>query len=121
MLICTVLSILAVPTVILVPPPGLLKVIIGVLFGFTFDIALFSLKKIKFRFAISDSLGVIVAFYLMYLMFILLNLPEAGKMQTLLIPLTFIYALLGAAGGHTDFLIFDKRLKNKAFIKQMQN
>ena len=119
-LICTVLSILAVPTVIL-GPPGLLKVLIGILFGLTFDSTLFSLKKMKFRFAISGASGVIVAFYLMYLMFILLDLPEAGKMHALLIPLTLVYAILGAAGSHTGFLIFDKKLKGKAFIKQMQS
>ena len=119
MLICAVLSILAVPTII-IGPPGIGKIIIGILFGLTFDIVLFLFKKTKFRFAISGASGVIVAFYLMYLMFVLLDLPEASKMQSLLAPLTAIYALLGASGSYIGFLIYDKKLKNKPFVKQMQ-
>ena len=118
-LICAILSTLAVPTII-IGPPGIIKIIIGILFGLTFDIALFLFRKTKFRFAISGASGVIMAFYLMYLMFVLLDLPEAGKMQPLLLPLTAIYAILGAVGSHIGFLIYDKKLKDKAFIKQMQ-
>ncbi len=57
----------------------------------------------------------------MYILLTILNLPGVEKIQSAMLIFMLVYAVLAAIGAYLGLWLFDKKLKNKAFIKQIQS
>lgn len=115
----TIVGILAVPTITF-GPPGIYKIFMLFVVGFIYDLVLILLRRNRFGYIIAGGAVGLSAAPLIYVFLILFGLPGADKLQPMLAIFSVVYAILGAIGAYLGLWIFDKKLKNKAFVKQMQ-
>ena len=118
-LILTILGVLSVPT-LLNGPPGIHKILMLFMIGLIIDIILYATKRSNKGFILAGSTAGVSAVFFIFLSLVLLGLPGASELQKILIPLLAINAVFGAVGAYLGLWIYDKKLKEKAFIKQMQ-
>ncbi len=78
------------------------------------------LGKNKFVYAAAGAAVGISAPLLIYVFLILFGLPGADKLKPILVMLCAVYTLLGAIGTYLGLWLYDKKLKDKAFVKQIQ-
>ena len=116
----TLTGILAVPTLTF-GPPGIYKIVILFFTGFIFDVILLTLKKSKISYTLAGLVVGMNAPILIYVCLILFGLPGADKLHPMLVIFSVVYAILGSIGAYLGLWLFDKKLKDKAFIKQMQS
>jgi hypothetical protein len=117
-LILTVAAIIAVPTITW-GPPGIYKVPMQFLLGLTYDLAFYLLGQNKWRDILAGGAVGGIAAPNMYLFLAVLGLPGADKLAPLLAVFSGLYLVLGIFGGHVGKWIYETKLKNRAFIKQL--
>ena len=118
-LILTIEGILSVPTIIN-GPPGIHKILMLFTLGLIIDIVLSATKRSNKGFILAGSMAGLLAVLFIFLSLVFLGLPGADELQKILIPLLAVNAVLGAIGAYLGLWLYDKKLKNKPFIKQMQ-
>lgn len=109
---------LAIPTVI-GGPPGLYKIVIGLLIGLTFDTVIYLGKKTSFSYILAGSLGAVVSIVSVFLSLLLLQLPGVEQLQPLMKFLVPLQAITGALGAWTGTLVFQKRLSKISAIRRL--
>ena len=115
----TILGTLSIPTLVN-GTPGVYKVFLLFLLGLIIDITIYLFKKSNKGIYLGSAIGAFLLPFFMYWTFIFLGMPAAEKLQPLLIPFMFIYAILALIGAWLGVKFYDKKLKNKAFVKQLQ-
>ncbi len=111
---------IAIPTLI-GGPPGLYKVINGVIIGLAMDIILFLGPKNKISYFLAGSIGAMISILSLYFALVLLNLPGVEKLTPLLKYLVPLQAITGFLGVWAGLSIFNKRLKNISAIQRLMN
>jgi len=121
-LVGLVASILFVPLPFFGPPGFLPKIIIILAGCITIDVFYFIFKRsLKVTCIISGIGAAIVVSMLMMWFFILFNIPNVEKFLSIGIPIIVFVAIIeGILGGFCGYLIY-QQIRNKAFIKQLQN
>lgn len=116
-----VFSIVAIPTVIL-SPPGIHKIVIGIAWGLTWDILFIGLKRYGvFGNMISSGLAAFVGGMGMYFSVVLLGLPGEEQMRAAVIPLLSV-AMIGAAiGTYFGVRTYDKKLKHISIVQNLKS
>ncbi len=112
-------GILAVPTTLITGVPTIFKIIPVIIGGLSFDFTTKFLKNKSGLIIASGICSFLVAISGISLG-ILLGLPALDKVVKMLIPLLIWMITIGSIGGYIGYLIYQK-IKNKPFIKQMQN
>ena len=115
-----ILFTIAIPTVI-GGPPGVYKIVSGIVIGLTFDMVVLLLGRTNWIHILAGSLASIVSLLCVYLALITLQLPGVDKLEPLLKFLIPIQAINGALGAFVANLLFDKRLKNISAIQRLMN
>jgi hypothetical protein len=108
---------MAIPTVT-GGPPGVYKIINGILIGLTADIVLALGKRNNLSHILGGSMAAVVSILSIYAAMVILQLPAANLLRPLLPVLTIVQAVMGALGAWAGLTIFNKRLKNIRFIQQ---
>ena len=119
-IIMTIEGALSVPTLIN-GTPGVHKIFLMLLMGLIFDIIVVMFKRTKKGFILGATLGTLVLPWAMYYAMVLMGLPGPEKLQPILIPISLAYAVLGAVGAWMGLILYEKKLKDKAFVKQLQS
>ncbi len=111
---------IAIPTVI-GGPPGVYKVVDGILIGLTLDIITAIGKRSKLSHIIAGSIGAMVSILSLYFALVILNLPGVTKLAPLLKFLVPLQGITGALGSWVGLSIFEKRLKNISAIQRLMD
>jgi hypothetical protein len=111
---------LAIPTLI-GGPPGAFKIANGILIGLVFDIVVILGQRGFWAYVAAGSLAAVTSITSIYAAMLLLGLPGAEKLQPLLLPLTIMQAITGAIGGWLGSMIYERRLKNLRFVRQLRD
>lgn len=109
---------LAIPTLI-GGPPGAFKIVNGVLIGLVFDIILAFAGRRTWAYVVAGSLAAVTSITSIYFAMVLLGLPGVEKLQPLVLPLTLMQAVTGAVGAWLGTMIYQRRLKNLRFVRQL--
>lgn len=111
---------IAIPTVI-GGPPGIYKILIGFLIGFTFDLVLLLGRKANLSYILAGSLGAVVSILSVYFSLIILQLPGIEQLRPLLKYLVPLQAITGALGAWISIAVFNKRLSKLSAIQRLMN
>jgi hypothetical protein len=111
---------IAIPTVI-GGPPGLYKVIDGIIIGLFMDTILIIGYRKKYSYFLAGSIGAIISILTLYFALIILELPGVEKLTPLLKYLVPLQAITGFLGTWAGISIFKKRLKNISAIQRLMN
>ena len=117
-IILTVAGALAIPTVTF-GPPGIYKILELLVQGFLFDMILYLFGRRERVYIVAGAAVGVIAAPMILLFLVLLNLPGADKLAPLVTIFSVIYAIVGAIGAKIGLWIFEKKLKNRAFIRQL--
>lgn len=117
-IILTIEGILTVPTLIN-GPTGIQKILMLFAVGLIVDIILSATKRSNKGFILAGIMAAISAVSLIFLSLVILGLPGASQLQAILIPLIAVNAVLGGLGAYLGLWIYDRKLKDRAFVKQM--
>lgn len=99
----------AVPTLI-GGPPGIHKIINGLLIGLVLDLVAAALGRTRAAYVAAGSLGAMTSIVSIYFMLVLLGLPGAAKLRPLLLPLTVMQGVMGSLAGWAAVSVFQRRL-----------
>ena len=110
---------LAIPTLIF-GPPGVYKIFLLLMTGLIYDLIVIVLKRNKTSYIITGTIVGMCAPLLIYISLILIGLPGPEKLKPMLAIFSVVYAVLGAIGAYLGIWIFENKLKNKAFVRQLQ-
>lgn len=108
----------AIPTVI-GGPPGMYKVVNGVLIGFTADFILLVGKRTKIAHIVAGSVGAVVSIVSIYVAMLLMGLPGVDRLASLVWPLSALQAVLGAVAAWLAVTLFDRRLSHLASVRRI--
>lgn len=109
---------LAIPTLI-GGPPGVFKIMNGVLIGLVFDIIVTLGARRTWAYVVGGSLAAVTSITSIYAAMVLLSLPGVQKLQPLLLPLSLLQAVTGAVGAWLGCMIYQRRLRNLRFVRQL--
>jgi len=109
----------AVPTVI-GGPPGLYKIINGILIGLTADTILLVGRRTKFSFIIAGSAGAVVSILSIYYAMVILGLPGVERLTPIVWPLAGVQAILGAVAAVAATTLYEKRLSKLGPVQRLQ-
>lgn len=109
---------LAIPTLI-GGPPGAFKIANGILVGLVFDVAVTLGSRRTWAYVVAGSLAAVTSITSIYAAMVLLGLPGVQKLQPLLLPLTVMQAITGAVGAWLATVIYQRRLRNLRFVRQL--
>lgn len=118
-LIFLIAGILSTPTAS-AGPPGLYKIIFVLAIGVLFDIIITLIGRKKIGYIIAAAVSFSASIPIMYTLLVYLNLPVAEKLQSAMFLFMLVYAALAAIGAYLGLWLYDKKLKNKAFVRQMR-
>lgn len=115
----TLYCVLAIPTV-LMGPPGVYKVVVGLFAGLAYDSlsTLFRNRKTAHYIGWVAYTSVILA--LTYFAYVWLKLPEIQKFQRLVFFLFFAFLIEGFVGTHLGHLFFRRHLQKNRIVQQLQ-
>lgn len=116
-LLVLIYSALSVPTANF-GPPGIYKIIMGLIMGIIVDIVLYYGKYKKLAYYFGIGLVFFLAGPLLYIALILLKMPAANKIAGLMIPLMIIYLVEALIGTFLAFKVYNK-IKDKSLIRQL--
>jgi hypothetical protein len=116
----TIMFSIAIPTII-GGPPGVYKVVSGILIGLSFDIVASVLGRTRWAFVIAGSFASIISLLCVYFALLLLQLPGIERLEPLLKFLIPVQAINGALGAIVANFLFEKRLKNISAIQRLMN
>jgi len=102
-------------------PPGLYKVPLLFMIGLSYDITYHLVKHSKWRAIIAGGLTGLVAMPLDYTFLVTLGLPGADKLAPLVTMFTILYAIFGLMGSYLGDWLYEKKIKNRAFVKHLRN
>lgn len=108
----------AIPTVI-GGPPGVYKIINGVLIGLVADVILVLGRRARWAHILAGSIGAVVSILSVYVALVILKLPGASKLAPLLLPLAAVQAVLGAAAAWVAVQIFERRLSKLTAVQRI--
>lgn len=111
---------IAIPTVI-GGPPGVYKIIDGILIGLTLDIITSIGRRSDLSHVIAGSVGAMVSILSLYFALVILNLPGVDRLAPLLKFLVPLQGITGALGTWAGLAIFKKRLKNISAIQRLMS
>lgn len=111
---------IAIPTII-GGPPGVYKVVNGILIGLSFDIVALLLGRTRWGYVVAGSFASVISLLCVYFALVILQLPGIEKLEPLLKFLIPVQAINGALGALVANLLFDKRLKNISAIQRLMN
>lgn len=109
---------LAIPTII-GGPPGVYKIVVGILIGLTIDMTIFLFRNTNISYLIGCSLGAMVSIISIYFAMIIMDFPGIDKLEPLmkyLVPLQGVNGIIGAFLGNK---VFNSRLKSLPAIKKI--
>jgi hypothetical protein len=101
-------------------PPGVYKLLMGLIVGIIIDVILFYANYKKVAYYIGMGLIFLLSVPLLYVFLILLQMPAAEKIASLIFPLMGVYLVEALIGTWLGFKFY-KRIENKSFIKQIQS
>ncbi len=108
----------AIPTVI-GGPPGVHKVLNGILIGLVADIVAVAFGRGRLAYMFAGMFGAITSILSIYAVLVILNLPGVAKLKPLLLPLTGVQAVLGLLAGLAGYALFQRRLKKLAAVQRL--
>lgn len=108
----------AIPTII-GGPPGVYKVLNGIVIGLVADSILALGHRKRWVHILAGSLGAVTSILSVYVALVVLKLPGATKLAPLLIPLTLMQAVLGAAAAWIGLQIFERRLSKLTSVQRL--
>lgn len=108
----------AIPTII-GGPPGVYKVLNGILIGLAVDLILTLGRRTRAAYVLAGSAGSMVSILSIYAALILLKLPGADRLAPLLLPLTIMQGVLGAAAAFLALQIFRRRLIHLTSVQRL--
>lgn len=114
----TVTFSIAIPTII-GGPPGVHKILVGILIGLTFDVFVYIFKNSDKGYLIAGALASVVSIVSIFFAMKLIGLPGIEKLQPILLYLIIVQALNGLLGAFLGNKIFNSRLKNLPAIKRL--
>ncbi|MEI7868464.1 MAG: hypothetical protein WCI11_11280 [Candidatus Methylumidiphilus sp.] len=114
----TLYCLLAIPTV-LMGPPGVYKVIVGLICGLTFDSILYIFRYKFYSFLLGFLGYVLVMLAGTYLAYSSLNLPQLEKFKSFMFVLAAIFIIEGWIAAFLSKIAFDKRIKKLSVVKKV--
>lgn len=108
----------AIPTII-GGPPGVYKILNGILIGLVADIILVLGHRKRWAHIVAGALGAVTSILSVYAALLILKLPGASKLAPLLLPLTLMQAVLGAAAAWVGLQIFERRLSKLTSVQRL--
>lgn len=100
--------------------PGVYKIITLGLMGLLIDMSISLLKRSNKGYVLGGALASFFTPVITLGTMMLLGLPGVDKLKPLVLIFGLVYAVLGLIGGSIGIWLFEKKLKNKAFIKNLQ-
>lgn len=107
----------AIPTVI-GGPPGVYKVVIGVIIGFSADLIAALGRYRKGSLLIAGAVGAMVSITSIYIALVVLELPGVERLEPLLLPLTVLQGMMGLLAAYAAYKVFESRLKNLDIVNR---
>lgn len=118
-LVVTLVFTMAVPTVV-GGPPGPQKIVNGLLIGLAHDLVLLILGRDRaVAYIVGGASAAMVSILSIWGTMVVLHLPGVEKLQPLVLPLTGVQAVLGAAGGYLGVRVYRGRLSNLSVVKRL--
>ncbi|HEX8843984.1 MAG TPA: hypothetical protein VF791_05045 [Pyrinomonadaceae bacterium] len=108
----------AIPTII-GGPPGIYKILNGLLIGLVVDIILVLGRRTRWAHILAGSFGSMISILSIYVALVILQLPGASKLAPLLLPLTAMQAVLGALAAWIGLQIFERRLSKLGSVQRL--
>lgn len=118
-IVFTLYCVLAIPTV-LMGPPGIYKVAVGLFSGLAYDIFALIIKNKKLHLLAGWTAYTVVILILTYLFFVLLNLPGIEKFEKMVIFLFAIFLIEGWIGTLFAKWFFNKHLSKLDLIQNLE-
>jgi hypothetical protein len=115
-----IFGILAIPTITL-GPPGIYKIIVGLVVGFVWDIILWISKRSNAGYIIGGASMSITSMLGVLAFMILLGLPGLEKLQSIIAYLLVFYAILGAISVYIGILIYQRKIQYLASIANFKS
>jgi hypothetical protein len=109
---------LAIPTII-GGPPGVYKIVNGILIGLVADIVTVLGRRTRWAYILAGSLGSVTSILSIYIALVILQLPGADRLAPLLLPLTLLQAVMGALGAWAGLALFERRLSKLNAVKRL--
>ena len=114
-----VFAVFAIPTTTL-GPPGPYKVLVGLSAGFVWDLIIAVFKRKKIGYVLGGGAGSAMIMLSVFLMAKLLGLPAEEKLSKAMIYLLPFNTFLGIVCTFLGVVIFDKKMSNMPFIKNLR-
>ena len=111
-------SILSIPTSIF-GPPGIYKVLLGALVGLLFDLMIHLFKKKDWGYIIGAALAEEVAVLGVLAATLILGLPGAEKMKSLILIMLVAQFVVGFVSGYLGIYIYNKKLAALNLFKRL--
>jgi len=89
--------------------------------GIALDVFIKLTGKQKISYVLAGPVGAIISMLGIFGFMVLLGLPSVERLSQMLGFLLIIYSLIGFSAGWIGVWVYNKKLKDKPFIKQIQN
>ncbi len=109
---------LAIPTII-GGPPGIHKIVNGLLIGLVMDIVALLGRRTRVAYILAGSLGAMTSILSVYAALVLLRLPGVDRLRPLLPVLTILQGVMGALAGWVGIFLFEQRLKKLEAVRRI--
>ncbi len=110
----------AVPTIIC-GPPGIYKIVNGVIVGLGVDVIVMLGKRTWLAHVAAGMVGAVLSIVSIYFALVLLGLPGADRLLPLLLPLAGLQAVIGAVAAWAGLSLFERRLKRLETVKRLMD
>ena len=117
--IILIYSVLSIPTNIL-GPPGVYKVFIGVVLGLIIDLVILAFSYKKIGYMLSFAIGNTIVIPVLYYALIYLGLPGAAELKSAMAFFIVVLVVESVIASWIGIKIYEKKLKNARFIKQIR-
>ncbi len=116
----TVSGILSIPTLIN-GPPGIHKILVMLIVGLTIDVILLLSERSNRGYIFAGLFVGVEIIILIYISLVLLGLPGEQQLRAILIPISLISGIMGAAGAYLGIKVYEGRLKHLSVVQSLKS
>lgn len=118
-LVVTLYTFFAIPTTMF-GPPGIQKVVIGIITGIIYDLVINLGKRKKWSFPFAAFFATAVSLILIFYLLVILQHPRAEYLRKMLYFMVPVYGFLGFIGGILGNWLYEKSLSRLSVVKALE-